>query len=784
MRKFKHITAGSLEEAALVLRKYGKKARIIAGGTDLLGEMKDDILPEYPRVLVNIKRIAGLDYIREENGNLLIGALTRLEDIAGNDRVKEKFPVLAEAAHRTASPHIREMGTIAGNICQNNRCWYYWVPDNRFYCLRKGGKACYALIGDGRYHSILGASRIIATPCSEACPDNVEIPEYMQKLRDNKKSEAAAILMRHNPLPAITGRVCPHFCEAECNRAGYDEAVSVRGVERSIGDYVLENSTEFYPPPQKNSGKRIAVVGSGPAGLSAAYFLRRQGHIVTVFEKMEEAGGLLTYGIPPYRLPKDVVGKQVSALQSSGIEIKKAENIDRSRLQELMRNYDAVLISTGAWKERPAGIKGEELLISGSEFLRRYNLGEKWLPGKKVAVVGGGNVAIDVARSLLRLGGEPVIIYRRTAAEMPALKDEVEKAVEEKVQMEFLTLPSEAVLSGNKVNLKCVRMELGPLDESGRPRPVPVAGSEFVTEYDAVIKAIGEEADRSILPADLPESLDKKTFLLTKNLFAAGDFAGGPSTVVEAIAAGRKAASSINTFLGGTPEIEKVEEKSCCSCSGEKFNPAFLQKTARSRSPEPAAEERLKDLSMDENSGLTEQAVRDEAARCFNCGCVAVNSSDIAPALIALGAVIKTTKKEIAAENFFQAGVDSTTVLEPDELVAEVRIHLPASGSRSKFIKFALRKSIDFPVVNCAGLLESQNGKVKSARICLNAVYNLPFRVKEAEDFITGKPVNEANAEAAAAAGLKEAFPVLNNSYKIQIARTLVKRVILACGQL
>ena len=210
MKTFRHVSAESIEEATSVLRESGGKARIIAGGTDLLGEMKDGILPDgYPEVLVNIKNIPGLDYVREKDGRLQVGALTRLEDLATDETVQRDYPALAEAARKTASPHIREMGTVAGNICQNNRCWYYWVPDNVFYCLRKGGKACYALTGDARYHSIFGAARVGATACSKACPNGIDIPTYLSKIRDGDLADAAAILLKTNPLPAITGQGLP-----------------------------------------------------------------------------------------------------------------------------------------------------------------------------------------------------------------------------------------------------------------------------------------------------------------------------------------------------------------------------------------------------------------------------------------------------------------------------------------------------------------------------------------------------------------------------------------------
>ena len=420
-------------------------------------------------------------------------------------------------------------------------------------------------------------------------------------------------------------------------------------------------------------------------------------------------------------------------------------------------------------------------MLSGLEFLRNSNLGVREVPGKKIAVIGGGNVAVDVARTLLRLGAEPVIIYRRSKAQMPAVKEEVNKAEEEGIKIQFLTLPLAASKKGSQIVLKCTRMELGPLDETGRPRPVPIEGSEFSTEFDAVMKAIGEEADTSIIPAKFLDKkgrlkVDAATYSLGKNVFAGGDFVTGPATVVAAIASGRRAASSIDQYLGGRGAKDKDSE-----AVPEKFNSLYLKKTSRASTPELPVAKRIKSLDIEDVGSLDLGAVEAEANRCFNCGCVAVSSSDMAPVLIALEAKIKTTKRVIEAERFFTVEGDKTTVLDDDEIVTEIEVPMPGNGTKSNFIKFALRKSIDFPVVNCAAAIKSERGVVKKARICLNAVYNTPYRASKAEEYIRGKSIDESTAEGAANAIVTDACPVINNRYKIQIAKTLVKRAILAC---
>jgi CO/xanthine dehydrogenase FAD-binding subunit len=419
------------------------------------------------------------------------------------------------------------------------------------------------------------------------------------------------------------------------------------------------------------------------------------------------------------------------------------------------------------------------------EFLRNSNVGVSEIPGQKVAVLGGGNAAIDVSRTLVRLGANPVIIYRRSRLEMPALKEEIEKTEEEGIKIQFLTSPVEASKKDNKTVLKCIKMELGPIDESGRPRPVAVKGSEFIIEFDAVMGALGEESDLSIIPGEFLDKndrlkIDTSTYSLGINLFAGGDFVNGSSTVVQAIASGRQAAFNIDRYLGGRKKQNKgIGNRD--SNTPDKFDSSCINVSKRVAVSEQPVSERIKSIDLEDVSGLDINDAKMESNRCFNCGCVAVNPSDIAPVLVALGATIKTTRRVIEAEKFFTVHHERTTVLDDDEMVVEVQIPTLSSRTKAKFIKSAIRKSIDFPLVNCAATLECENGVVKNARICLNSVYTKPYRVNEAEKSIIGKSISASTAEAAANEIIVDTLPLVNNRYKIQIAKALIKRAILAC---
>jgi NADPH-dependent glutamate synthase beta subunit-like oxidoreductase len=780
MKSFTHHNARSLKEAVRLLTKYQGKAKISAGGTDLVGILKEKSLPEYPEAVINIKAISGLNYIKEDEQGLKIGSLTKLSDIANSPAIKETYRLLSEAAESVATPQIRNMCTIGGNLAQQVRCWYYRYPDQlggAINCLRKGGKQCNALAGDNRYHSIFGAAALTEYPCTTGCPAKINIPSYLNKINKGDLAEAARTLLDFNPLPAITGRVCPVFCEPSCNRGDFDEPVAIRCIERTLGDYILERTAELFASPGAESGKSVAIIGSGPAGLAAAFYLRSSGHSVTVYERLPEAGGMLLYSIPAYRLPKDVVRKQVQALQGMGVKFELGVSVGKDiTMADLMERFSIVFLASGAWKERSMGIKGEQDVLSGLEFLNRTNSGFRNLPGRKVAIIGGGNVAMDVARTLLRLGAEPSVLYRRSRDEMPSSKEELEKAEEEGIKFSFLTLPFKAAKTKSSTKLTCLRMKLGAPDASGRRQPVPRPGSDFTLTFDAVIKAIGEEPDTSILPAGIKLKSRKAGTLalwLGENLYAGGDFITGSSTVVEAVAAGRQAAHLI--------DLSFQEGQAAAPDAGAEvgFVGSSFSESPRVNVPVMAVSERIKNIDAEDTLNLSLGEIETEAGRCFNCGCVAVNPSDVGLSLVALDAKIVTTKRTIDADNFFAASAAESTILDQDEMVTEIQVPKPAAGTRQNYLKFTLRKPVDFAIVSVASIITTKDGVCTDARIALGAVAPEPVRLRSAEEILKGSAIDENRAATAAEAALAGAKPLGKNAYKVEIAKTLVKRAIL-----
>ena len=451
-------------------------------------------------------------------------------------------------------------------------------------------------------------------PCNNACPAGNNIQGFIKLIRDEKLLDAWRLIKQTSPFPGICGRVCPHPCEKECNRGKYDEAMSIHALERLVADYAISQKITEKPggSPKK---ERVAIVGSGPAGLSCANFLAKEGYRVTVFEALHEIGGMLRVGIPKYRLPRKVLDKEIADIKALGVTFKTDARI--KDINEL-KDYDAVFVGTGAHVNRKLDVPGENAagVISGTEFLRQLNLDGKAKIGKNVIVVGGGNTAIDAARSALRIGSKATIVYRRTRDEMPAVEEEIEAVGKEGIEIVYLAAPTKIIVQDGKIKeVEFVRMKLGAPDASGRKRPVPIEGSTFKMKADTVITAIGESSDLSLLPKDfkLAEKGGKSKGM---QIFGGGDAVTGAGRVVDAIASGRRAARFIGNALQGTPVEEKPAKE---LAKYEEINTAYFPRQAAVRPPGLSVAKRVTNFS-EINRGIPVEKGLREAKRCFSCG--------------------------------------------------------------------------------------------------------------------------------------------------------------------
>lgn len=392
--------------------------------------------------------------------------------------------------------------------------------------------------------------------CVEACPFHQDVPGYLERIKAGDFVGAMQVILRDNPLPAVCGRVCPHPCETVCPRGKKGDPIAIAWLKRAAADYAPDVN---FPEPAPPTGFRVAIVGAGPAGLTAAWQLRLMGHSVTVYDAMDKPGGMLYFGIPVFRLPREAWEKDLSRIAALGIEWRLGSKLGEDfSLEELQKQYDAVLLAIGALKPRWMNIPGEDLegVWHVLDFVKAVNLGNAPdLKGKKVAVIGGGFSAIDAVRMAIRLGAEAFILYRRDRAQMPASQEEVKHAEEEGVVIHFLVNPTRFIgENGKLVAIEVQRQQLGEPDESGRPRPIPIPGSEFIMPADVVIEAISQEVDLTKLPEPLKGrrviAVDSETLQTPiPGVFAAGDAVTGPLDVPNAIASGRKAAQAIHAWL-------------------------------------------------------------------------------------------------------------------------------------------------------------------------------------------------------------------------------------------
>ncbi|HQT90846.1 MAG TPA: NAD(P)-binding protein [Candidatus Kryptobacter bacterium] len=462
------------------------------------------------------------------------------------------------------------------------------------------------------------------SPCEVGCPAGEKISVYFELVRQKKYEEAWYKILEDNPLPGVTGRVCYHPCEGQCNRSAHDEPVAIHNIERFVADKNLRNK-KLPQVSESPKSEKIAVIGSGPAGLSCAYQLSRKGYRAVVYEADHEAGGMLRYGIPGYRLPKKILDKEIADIESLGVEIRADSRIGGNVAWSELEKYDAVFVAVGAMRSRKMEVPGEEMkgVYTGVDFLRELSTGNVPKIGRSVLVVGGGNTAIDAARSALRLGKKATILYRRTRAEMPAVPEEIEEAEKEGVLFEFLVAPTKITGVKGKANkIELIKMKLGEPDASGRRKPVPIKGSNFSMAADTIISAIGEEPDLSFLPYSFLKKgvrlfVDDDYSTGVPGIFAGGDAATNPNgTVVNAIRAGKDAANSIDEFLGWR---SKSNGKPHDVVRPGDINTFYFPHEERVKVPRITVE-KSKATFGEVNRTLSEDQALAEAERCFTCG--------------------------------------------------------------------------------------------------------------------------------------------------------------------
>jgi heterodisulfide reductase subunit A len=496
-------------------------------------------------------------------------------------------------------------------------------------------------------------------PCMAGCPIHQNAAGYVALIAQGRFEDAARLIRRRNPLPFICGRICYHPCETVCSRGNVDDPIAIRGLKRLAMDWERDHMPEPEPdPPLHDYDERIAIVGSGPAGLTAAFDLAQLGYKVTILEQHYQFGGMLAVGLPDYRCPPEVIERDLDYIRKTGVEMKAGQMLGRDfTLDDLQRDYDAVFLAIGAHRGLELRIPGEEAdgVVLGIEYLRAINLGEPQATGKKVAVVGGGNTAMDVARTARREGAEVTVLYRRTREEMPADAEEIEGAIHEGVQFDYLVNPVRVLTNGDDRvrGLECVMMELGEPDASGRPRPIPIEGSEHDREYDMVIPAVSQQpdpswyGDRSQIAGPMKftkwDTLEVDTDSLhtaIPGVFAGGDVVMGPASVVEAMGQGRRAAEAIDKFVRDEPledfttHVTPLDPTRGFVKRPYAQGPTYDEITADPRVTPQMREptSRLADYEEVEFSLTEEEGIR-EANRCLHCGvCVECHScEDVCP---------------------------------------------------------------------------------------------------------------------------------------------------------
>jgi NADH-quinone oxidoreductase subunit F len=542
-----------------------------------------------------------------------------VKDITDGKGKEDDLELLEELALAVKDSSLCGLGQTAANPVLSTLRYF---RDEYEYHIKY--KKCAALV----------CKEILSSPCHYICPIGQEASTYIALIARGKYKEAFNIIMKDNPLPSVCGRVCNHPCEKVCRAAESGEAISIRGLKRFVMDWADKRGIRYAVQPGKQDREKVAIVGSGPAGLTAGYYLALKGFRPTIFEALPVAGGMLGAAIPEHRLPKKTLNKDIENIKKAGVEIKTNKRLGKDfSLDELfLDGYKAAFIATGAWKSMKMGIPGEDAegVIESLEYLKTVNLGHEAPVGKHVCVVGGGNSAIDAARVALRDKNcrKVTILYRRTKNEMPAFPEEVDAAIDEGVDIRFLVAPVKVFTKGSKITgVECIRMKLGEQDASGRPKPVPIKGSNFKVKLDTLILAIGERPETSyISPYDnismAKENIvvDGETFKTTRDgVFAGGDAVTGSNTVVDAMAAGKIAAETIEKFLEGQPIVRTYAlTRPSLYIKPVELSEEEVARAKRPKMPHLTSVQRRKNFKEVE-LGLTESAACQEARRCLRC---------------------------------------------------------------------------------------------------------------------------------------------------------------------
>jgi formate dehydrogenase major subunit len=473
-------------------------------------------------------------------------------------------------------------------------------------------------------------------PCQIECPANCDIKGYLHYISQGDFHSSVKTIKETMSTPSSIGRICPRPCESVCRRNRAGESASICSLKRTAGDADLESKSPYTPEVKAKTGKKIAIIGAGPAGLNAAWHLAIEGHEATIYEAESAPGGMLKYGIPEYRLPKDILNKEVELITNLGVNIQYNTRLGKDITIESLKQdgYQAILLAIGAWKPASMRVEGEDTegVLSGIGFLYDVANGNKINIGQKVIVVGGGNTAIDAARTSLRLGAEVTVLYRRTRKEMPAEDIEIHASDEEGIKMEFLTAPTKIWKEKGKLQIECIKMQLGEPDESGRRRPVSIEGSEHIIEADCIISAIGQKVDSSyISTTDLALTswgtikYDEKTYQTNINgIFSAGDCVLGPYIAAAALGTGHHAAISIDQYINGKKVTGAKDLFKSTMGSLEDIPEDFykdIEDAMRNKMPELEAKERINNFEEVE-LGFSNKTAKESASICLKCGCL------------------------------------------------------------------------------------------------------------------------------------------------------------------